>query len=181
MSKIILAVIVLAITFVAVSPQTKKRRQIPPIAPKDISGPVAIVFGERKDGLPEKLTIKGTITDLTFADSGCGGIAWSGTLKVKLSEPIPEYHFADVFLVLSCFPEFEQFKKREQYIGRPVSLTVSKLYPDYRFGAIKDIDKVPCAFEIIVNELDSNKVPFYCTEESISKSIEATERSREKP
>ena len=152
------------------------------VLPDRISSPVPIVFGTHQDGLPDTMLLQGTIVDLTFAEVGCGYIAWSGTLQVRQSQPIAGYPHQDVFIVLSCFPEFEKFKNnRDLYINQPISLTVSKLYPEFRFGAIKDIKKVPCAYELIVNNLDSKKVPFYCTQESISESIEATQnKKREK-
>lgn len=170
--------IVLVFNLMVVAAQSKKPDPLVVLA-SQISSPVPIVFGKREDGLPEKMILRGTIVDLTFAEVACGGVAWSGTLQVRLAQPIPDYPYDNVFIVISCFPEFEKFKSdRALYISRPVSLEVSKLYPEYRFGLIQDIKKVPCAFGLVINKLDSKKAPFYCTQENISESIEAAERSQ---
>jgi hypothetical protein len=173
--------IVLGFNLVIISAQSRKQDR-PGVSASQVSSPVPIVFGKRDDGLPEKMIVQGKIEDLTFAEVACGDIAWSGTLRVRLAQPIRNYPYDDVFIVVSCFPEFEKFKSnRALYINRPVSLRVSKLYPKYRFGVIKDIKKVPCAYELIINKLDSKRVPFYCTQESISESIESVEnKQREK-
>ena len=154
----------------------------PVVLASQVSVPVPIVFAKKGDGLPEKMKLQGTIVDLTFDQAGCGIIAWSGTLQVKLTEPIAGYPYDDVFLVLPCFPDFEKFKAdKALYVNRRVSLEVSKFYPEYRFGLIKDMKSVPCAYELITNKLDSKKTPFYCTQENISESIEAVEnKQREK-
>jgi hypothetical protein len=138
----------------------------------EISAPVPIVFGRKNDGLPEKIEVRGTIEDLTFARAGCGVVAWGGTLRVRLDRKIPGYPYKDVFIVISCFPDFEKFDHRDQYIDKPVALALSKLYPQYQFGMFKDINKVPCAFDLITNQIDSEGVPFYCTQDNISASIE---------
>jgi hypothetical protein len=165
----------ITLAFQPVNSQTKAPKELA----SRVSGPVPIVFGKRDDGLPETLALHGTIEDLAFSQAGCGVVAWSGTLKVKLTQPIAAYSHDSVFIVLTCFPDFEEFKdNRALYIGRSVSLKVSKLYPEYRFGVIKDIKKAPCAFGLINNSLDSKKVPFYCTRENISESIKANENQQ---
>ena len=147
--------------------------------PSGVSSPVPVVFGRKDDGFPETMTVTGVIKDLTFIKAGCGGVAWAGTLRLELKEKVSNSPPKDVFVVVGCFPDFEKFgSNRKSYLNKPVRLTVSKLYPDLRFSSIiaagRDVLKVPCAFDLITNEINSKGIPFYCTSENISESIEAS-------
>ena len=177
--------LLLCVAFLSVVavPQQSQKVQDQLTRPRFVSGPVPIVFGKRNDGFPEKMIARGTISDLTFSDAACGVIAWAGTVKIRLTESIPGYDHDDVFVMLPCFPDFEKYgRERERYLNRAVSLEVSKLYPEYNFGLLTNVRKVPCAFEIINNSLDSKKTPFYCTNANVSGNIEATEKKlSEKP
>ncbi len=141
----------------------------------EVSSPVPVVFGRKDDGLPEKMGVRGVIKDLTFISAGCGGVAWAGTLRIRLDEKISGYSPEDVFVVVGCFPDFEKFGyQRDRYLNQSVMLTVSKLYPEYQFGVFADINKVPCPFDLITNKINSKGVPFYCTNENISDGIETS-------
>lgn len=68
-----------------------------------------------------------------------------------------------------CLGDFEKFGyKRKSYIGKKIEMEVSKVLEEYFYDQIKDITKVPCAFDLIHNEFDSNGIPFYCTNYNIS-------------
>jgi hypothetical protein len=150
----------------------------PKLDPATISGPVPIVFGSPDDGFPDKITVHGIIRDLTFAQAYCGIVAWSGTLKIELTQKIENYPSNNVFLVEGCFYKPELDKKK--YLDKEIQLEVYKISPLYQFGTIKDINKVPCAFDIITNKIKSDGVPFYCSRGEISKSIEKFEKFKEK-
>lgn len=147
------------------------------LKPEKISGPVPIVFGSKKDGFPENMKVRGIIKELTFAEAACGVIAWSGTLKIELTQKIENYDKNNVFVVIGCFGDFEKFERDEsKYLNKEIEINVSKLYPNYRFGYFKNVKKVPCAFEIITNEISSDGSPFYCAGSVISESIEKIEK-----
>lgn len=122
----------------------------------------SVVYGSKKDGLPDNLTVRGTITDVSFAIAECGGIIWAGTLKIKLSDKIESYPHENVFVVVKCFTGDDKSK----YMNKIVSLNLEKIY---------NKKKGPCYFEIVTNTINSNGVPFYCAllgQEEILKIIE---------
>ena len=125
------------------------------VTAKDISAPVPVVFGKEDDGLPEKLHVVGRIAKVSFSRA-CGGVYWSGTIKIKLLQKIANYPFQSVFVVVNCLEDSENEKK---YLGKIVRLEVSKLYPKLR--EYQDLDTF--YFELIDNTIDSGGVPFYCT------------------
>src|SRR5690242_9590459 len=67
------------------------------------SSPISFAYGRKGDGFPDDLNIRGTITELTFAQAYCGGIAFAGTLKIKLLNKIEGYPPENVFVVVTCF------------------------------------------------------------------------------
>jgi hypothetical protein len=134
----------------------------------DVPIDAPVVFGKIDDKFPDKMKISGTITDLTFS-SGCGVLATAGTLKIRLDKKVENYSFDNVYVVKPCFGEFEKFGyKRKSYIGKKIELEVSKLLEVYYYDQIKDINKVPCAFDLIHNEFDSSGTAFYCTNFNIT-------------
>ncbi len=147
----------------------------------DVSAPVAIVFGSLSDGFPEHIRVRGKIKDLTFSRAGCGTVAWGETLKIELTQRIDKYAGKNVFIMKGCFGDFEKFgRNKKKYLDREIEFDAFKLYPQYQFGLLQDINKVPCAFDLITNELHSEGTPFYCTRTNISRAIEEFERLNNK-
>jgi hypothetical protein len=147
--------------------QRKANKKTAP-TPSNISQPTDVVFAARNDGLPDTLKLRGTITEVSFAQADCGVIFWSGTAKIELLEKINGYPHENVFLVVPCFVNLNN---QQKYLNKVVRLEVSKLYPNYNHYS----KKTPCYFEIITNTINSRGVPFYCSlfgQEEILKSIE---------
>ena len=122
---------------------------------KEVSSPVPVVFGKKDDGLPEKLLVVGRISKVSFSRA-CGGVYWSGTIKIKLLQKIADYPHQNVFVVVNCL---EDKQNQTKYLNKVVRLEVSKLYPELR--KFRDPDSF--YFELIDNTIDSGGVPFYYT------------------
>jgi hypothetical protein len=125
---------------------------------KEVSSPVPVVFGKKSDGLPEKLQVVGRITSVSFSRA-CGGVYWSGTIKMELLQMIPNYPYRNVFVVVNCL---EDSQNEKEYLNKVVRIELSKLYPELR----KFRDPGSFYFELIDNTIDSGGVPFYCTNAS---------------
>ncbi len=124
-----------------------------------------VVFGRSDDGLPERLKVRGVITELTFAGAKCG-VNWeSGTIKIKLLDKIEGYPHENVFVVVPCF--YDSDLEEKKYLKKVVNLDVAKLYRDYNRSA----EERPCYYESITNTLKSPGVPFYCTMKGIREII----------
>jgi hypothetical protein len=139
-----------------------------------ISESAPVVFGKKDDGYPEKLKVRGVITELSFAQAYCGVIAWSGTIKVKLLDKIEGYPYENVFIVVPCFLDPNNENK---YLKKMVQVDVFKLYDDYN----QYKKKKPCYFEIITNTLNSNNIPFYCSRTGQEELLNGREQRRPLP
>jgi hypothetical protein len=149
---------------------TAQRKPSPAKTPKasEISFPTPIVFGQKNDDLPERLKLRGEITEISFARAYCGVIFWSGTARIKLLDKIHGYPHENVFVVIPCFldPNNER-----QYLNKVVRFEVSKLYAHYNHYSKEN----PCYYSLITNTIDSHGVPFYCSllgQNDILKTIE---------
>lgn len=149
-----LTLVVMTISVLVVSPQ-KINFDAPDAA--HVSGPVAVVFGKKGDGLPEKLQVVGRINKVSFS-RGCGVVLWSGTIELQLIEKVASYPYKRIYVVVNCLEDSENKKK---YLGKVVKLEVSKLY--VRYHDLRDQDPDTFYFELIDNTIDSRGLPFYCT------------------
>ena len=122
---------------------------------REVSQPVQVVFGKKGDGLPETMFVVGRITELSFSRA-CGGVLWSGTIKLQLLEKIRNYPYKNVYVVVNCLEDSRDEKK---YLGKVVKLKLLKLYPKYRHSRGEGF-----YFELIDNTINSGGVPFYCTD-----------------
>jgi hypothetical protein len=147
------------LTVVLVAPagagtRQKHRSKAAPDEMADVSAPVPVVFGKKDDGLPEKLTARGTITKASLSRA-CGVVFWSGTLEITLRDKIERYPHPKVYVVVNCLEDNDEKK----YLGEDVEVGVSKLYPSYS----QFHDAATFYFESIDNTIDSGGIPFYCT------------------
>lgn len=108
-----------------------------------------VVYGNRGDGYPDELLVEGTIVQASTNSGRCGGLAYAGTMKVRLNNKIEGYNSDFVYILVTCFFDNNEGAK---YIGQCVKLRVKKLYEDdYQYSAI------------LSNANDSDGVPFYVT------------------
>jgi hypothetical protein len=105
-----------------------------------------LIFAAKDDNLPEEISVRGRITEITFPNAGCGWVRNAGTLKIKLSEQIANYPHQFVYVAAACFLDL---KGEENYLGQEVCLKVKKM---------KDCSSCP---EVVSNTIDSDGVPFY--------------------
>lgn len=151
---LILCLLVITATSISSIQQVESDAQIARV----VSSPVPLVFGNKDDGLPEKLDVVGRISKVSFSRA-CGGVYWSGTIKIELLQKIADYPHQNVFLVVNCLEDNQNEKK---YLKKVVRLEVSKLYHEFR----KFRDPETFYFELIDNTIDSCGVPFYYTNAS---------------
>src|SRR3954470_11001879 len=62
-----------------------------------------LIFASKDDNLPEEISVRGRITEITFPSAYCGWVRNAGTLKIKLSEQIPNYPHQFVYVAAACF------------------------------------------------------------------------------
>ena len=116
------------------------------------SSPYPVIYGQKDDGFPEKLKVRGTIEEVSMAGSDCGGIAWAGTLKVKLEGKMEGYGSESVYVLVPCFSDG---RGEREYLKKCVDITVTKQYAKGK----------PCYYDLVANSIDSKGVPFYCLKE----------------
>jgi hypothetical protein len=129
--------------------------QEPEINGSNVSAPVPVVFGNRGDGFPEQFKLRGVIAEASFSRA-CGTVWWSGTLRIKLLDRVKGYPHKNVFVVVNCLSDSSNERR---YLGKVVTMEVSKLYSEY--SKIQGPDHF--YFELIDNTIDSKGIPFYCT------------------
>jgi hypothetical protein len=134
------------LAFVVVLPQSYAQEQSDAF-PKG----VPIVYGKKHDGMPLKLKMRGVISEVSPAWIYCGVLATAGTIKVQLTDNIEGYPHKSVYLVLPCFGE-DKAKAEAKYLNRALNVEVQKLYAPGK----------PCYFEVMLNQINSHGVPFYC-------------------
>ena len=145
----------LCLFFVAASSLFSVQRRDLAVTASEVSSPVPVVFGKKDDGFPEKLQLVGRITKVSFSRA-CGGVYWSGTIRVELLREIANYPYRNVFVVVNCLEDSENEKK---YLNSTVRMEVSKLYPEFR--QFRGLDSF--YFELIDNTINADGVPFYCS------------------
>jgi hypothetical protein len=169
MSRLLLSIL-LILTFSPLSyvfAQQKVDRKIENVTESEVSSPIPVVFGKKNDGWPEKMKVRGIISEISFS-VGCGVILWSGTLKIELLDRIEGYPYEYVFVVVNCL---EDSQNEAKYLNKVVEMDVSKLYPKYR--KYRGVKTFYC--ELINNTINSSGMPFYCTNmwrDEILKNIE---------
>ena len=112
---------------------------------------IPIVYGKKHDGLAKKIKMRGIIVEVSPAWIYCGVLATAGTIRVQLTDNIEGYPHKNVYLVLPCFAE-DKAEAEAKYLNRALTVEVQKLYAPGK----------PCYFEVMLNRIDSQGVPFYC-------------------
>jgi hypothetical protein len=108
-----------------------------------------IVYGVKADGLPSKLTARGTISKVNYAPPRCGELIFAATFEIKLDGKLSGYDHPFLYLVVPCLYQPEG---AEKFLGQHVLVTATKQYEK----------RQPCFFDIESNRIDSRGVPFYC-------------------
>jgi len=112
---------------------------------------VPIVYGKKDDRLPKKLKVRGILVEASPAWIYCGVLATAGTIKVQLTDNIEGYPHKNVYLVLPCFAD-DKAEAEAKYLNRALSVVAHKLYAPGK----------PCYFEVVLNRINSQAIPFYC-------------------
>jgi hypothetical protein len=108
---------------------------------------VRIYFAKDKDSLPESFSVTGKVVAESKHSPYCGGDAYGGTLKIRLSHKSASYDPEFVYLIVWCLSDM-----KDDFVGKNVSLKATKAYEDDH----------PCDCDLIENEIDSGGIPFYC-------------------
>jgi hypothetical protein len=108
-----------------------------------------IVYGVKTNGLPEKLTARGTISQVNYAPPRCGELIFAATFEIKLDRKLSGYDHPFLYLVVPCLYQPEG---AEKFLGQRVEITATKQYEK----------RQPCFFDIESNPINSKGVPFYC-------------------
>jgi len=118
-----------------------------------------IVYGSQTDGLPEKLTARGTISQVNYALPRCGELIFAATFEIKLDGKLSGYDHPFLYLVVPCLYQPEG---AEKFLGQHVEIAATK----------QNEKRQPCFFDIESNRINSRGVPFYCAErEDLLKAI----------
>lgn len=128
-------------------------------ATKPDAQPFPIISGNKTDGLPSKLTARGTITQVNYAPPRCGELIFAATFEIKLDGKLSGYDHPFLYLVVPCLYQPEG---AEKFLGQHLLIT-----------ATRQMEKrQPCFFDIESNRINSKGVPFYCAErEDILKAV----------
>jgi hypothetical protein len=118
-----------------------------------------IVYGGKADGLPEKLSVRGTISQVNYAPPRCGELIFAATFEIKLDGKLSGYDHPFLYVVVPCLYQPEG---AEKFLGQHVEITATKQYEK----------RQPCFFDIESNRINSKGVPFYCVKrEELLKSV----------
>jgi hypothetical protein len=118
-----------------------------------------IVYGGQKDGLPERLIARGTVTQVNYAPPRCGELIFAATFEIKLDGKLSGYDHPALYLVVPCLYRPEG---AEKFLGQHVEIAATK----------QNENRQPCFFDIESNRINSRGVPFYCAErEDLLKAI----------
>jgi hypothetical protein len=118
-----------------------------------------ITHGKKADGLPQRLTARGTVTRVHYAPPRCGELIFPATLEVKLDGKLRGYNHPFLYLVVPCLYQTEGADK---LLNRRLEINVAKQVANRR----------PCFYDIGESSLDSGGVPFYCaSREELLKAI----------
>ncbi|MDT5060535.1 MAG: hypothetical protein QOH63_994 [Acidobacteriota bacterium] len=118
-----------------------------------------IVYGGKTDDLPEKLTVRGTISQVNYAPPRCGELIFAATFEIRLDGKLRGYNHPFLYLVVPCLYRPEG---AEKFLGQHIEITATKQYEK----------RQPCFFDIESNRINSKGVPFYCVKrEELLKSV----------
>lgn len=106
-----------------------------------------IVWGTKDDGFPNKMKIKGIVTNVTLVQISCGVLCHFGTAEIKLLEKPKGYDYDFIYVTVLCFSG-----KREAYVNRKVEQYVVKTDE-------QRVKKYYCGG--VFNFIDSKNLPFY--------------------
>lgn len=111
-----------------------------------------ITHGSQTDGLPQRLTARGTISQVDYAaPRSCGELIFPATLELKLDAGLSGYNHPSLYLVVPCLYKTDG---AEQLLNQHVEITVTK----------QDAKARPCFYDIGSSKIDSRGVPFYCAD-----------------
>jgi hypothetical protein len=108
-----------------------------------------ITHGSKADGLPQRLTVRGTVTRVHYAPPACGELIFPATLEVKLDGKLRGYNHPFLYLVVPCLYQAEGADK---LLNQRLEINVAKQVAKRR----------PCFYDTGESRLDSGGVPFYC-------------------
>lgn len=108
-----------------------------------------ILDGRKLDGLPRKLTARGTISRVDYAPPHCGELIFPTTLEIKLDAELSDYKYPFLYLVVPCLYRVEG---AEGLLNKRVEIIATKQEADAR----------RCFFDIKTSKIDSGGLPFYC-------------------
>jgi hypothetical protein len=118
-----------------------------------------IVYGGKSDSLPEKLSVRGTISRVNYAPPRCGELIFAATFEIKLDSKLNGYNHPFLYLIVPCLYQPEG---AEKFLGQHVEVWATKQYEK----------RQPCFFDIESNRINSKGVPFYCVNrEELLKSV----------
>lgn len=109
--------------------------------PTQVSKSIPVVWHGPASTLPDTIAITGKIVAVSFGY--CGYICLGGTVRIRLTQPIPGYKFPYAFVVTACLSEPDT--------SRIVSMKASKLRQQEK----------ECYYRNITNSINSQAVPFY--------------------
>lgn len=120
-------------------------------ATKPDAQPFQIISGDKTDGLPQHLIVRGKITKVNYAPPRCGELIFAATFQIKLEGKLRGYDHPFLYVVVPCLYQPEG---AEKFLNRHVRIAVEKQYEKRR----------PCFYDIESNGIDSGGLPFYCAE-----------------
>jgi hypothetical protein len=124
-----------------------------------------ITYGSKNDGLPRRLKVRGTITQVSYAPPKCGELIFPATFAVKLDGKLEGYRHPFIYLVVPCLYQPEG---AEKFLNRRVEINATKQYEK----------RQPCFYDIEANHINSKGLPFYCAQrEELLQSVTSRQAS----
>ena len=119
-----------------------------------------IRYGNKTDGLPRQLKVRGVISRVDYAPPHfCGELVFPTTLEVRLDRKASGYEHPFVYLVVPCLYQPEGALG---FLNQHIEINATKQYARGR----------PCFYDREENEINSGGLPFYCVErEELLKSV----------
>jgi hypothetical protein len=111
-----------------------------------------ITYGSNGDGLPRRLKVRGTITQVDYAPPRCGELIFPATFEVRLDGGAHDYKRPFVYLVVPCL--YQPEGAEQELRGKRVEVTALK----------QDSKRRPCFYDIKTNSINSGGLPFYCVQ-----------------
>lgn len=120
-------------------------------ATADVPQSFPIVYGSKGDGLPQKLTARGTITRISYAPPHCGELIFAATLEIKLDGKLRGYPHRFIYLVVPCL---YQPAGAEKFLDRHIEIAAMK----------QNKEGQACLVDIKTGNINSGGLPFYCVD-----------------